>query len=182
MMNAIVIVFPHSHHRLCQWHINQNAPSHFGSLNGDSAFKKLWHKCMTYYESKDEFEAQLRYMIDKYNLDDHKWLNGIYRLKEKWATTFSNGKFSVGLLATSRNEVTNMILKKAGNKISSLYEFVMNYAKIHDNWRVKEKAEDTRCLHDKAAQILKNHPLLIHVANVYIITIYQLFEIELQIC
>ncbi|XP_073133747.1 protein FAR1-RELATED SEQUENCE 5-like [Henckelia pumila] len=57
MMNAINTVFPHSHHRLCQWHINQNAPSHFGSLNGDSAFKKLWHKCMTYCESKDEFET-----------------------------------------------------------------------------------------------------------------------------
>ncbi|WOK96747.1 protein FAR1-RELATED SEQUENCE 5-like [Canna indica] len=34
-MIAIQIVFSCSHHRLCQWHINQNAPSHFGTLNGN---------------------------------------------------------------------------------------------------------------------------------------------------
>ncbi|XP_073153454.1 protein FAR1-RELATED SEQUENCE 5-like [Henckelia pumila] len=179
MMNAIETVFPHAHHRLCQWHINQNAPSHFGSLNGDSAFKKLWHKCMTYCESEDEFEATWKHMIDSYNLDDNKWLKGMYRLRGKWATVFSNERFSAGLLATSRSEVTNMVLKKAGNKMSSLYEFVMNYTKIQDSWRVKEKIEDTRCRRGKPAQILKNHPLLIHAADVYTITIYQLFEIEL---
>ncbi|XP_073138977.1 protein FAR1-RELATED SEQUENCE 5-like [Henckelia pumila] len=113
MMNAIETVFPHSHHRLCQWHINQNSPSHFGSLNGDSAFKNLWHKCMTYCESEDEFEATWKYMVDKYNLDGHKWLNGMYRLRKKWATAFSNGRFSAGLLATSRSKVTNMVLKKS---------------------------------------------------------------------
>ncbi|XP_047331589.1 protein FAR1-RELATED SEQUENCE 5-like [Impatiens glandulifera] len=179
MMNAIETVFPDSHHRLCQWHINQNAPSHFGSLNGDRAFKSLWHKCMTYCESEIEFETIWKYMIDKYHLDDHNWLNGIYKLRRKWATAFSNEKFSAGLVATSRSEVTNMVLKKAGNKMSSLYEFVMNYLKIEDNWRVKEKTEDTRCRHGKPSQILKKHPLLIHAADVYTLTIYRLFEVEL---
>ncbi|XP_073121907.1 protein FAR1-RELATED SEQUENCE 5-like [Henckelia pumila] len=179
MMNAINTVFPHSHHRLCKWHINQNVLSHFGSLNGDSAFKKLWHKCMTYCESKDKFETTWKSMIDGYNLDGHKWLNGMYRIKEKWANVFSNERFSAGLLATSRSEVTNMVLKKSGNKMSSLYEFVINYAKIQDNWRVKEKPEDTRCRHGNPAQILKNHPLLAYAAEIYTVTIYQLFEMEL---
>ncbi|XP_073057044.1 protein FAR1-RELATED SEQUENCE 5-like [Primulina eburnea] len=143
------------------------------------AFKKMWYKCMTYCESEDEFEATWRYMIDTYSLGGHKWLNGMYKIRQKWATAFSNGRFSAGILATSRSEVTNMVLKKSGNKMSSLYEFVINYSKIQKNWRVKEKTEDTRCRHGKPAQILKNHPLLIHAADVYTITIYQLFEIEL---
>ncbi|XP_073133314.1 protein FAR1-RELATED SEQUENCE 5-like [Henckelia pumila] len=179
MMNAIETVFPQSHHRLCQWHINQNAPSHFGSLNGNSAFKNLWYKCMNYCESEDEFEVTWRKMICIYNLDSHKWLNGMYKLRSKWATAFSNEKFSAGLLATSRSEATNRALKKAGNKTISLYEFVMNYTKIQNKWREKEKAEDTRCRHGKPGQILKNHPLLIHAADVYTISIYQLFEMEL---
>ncbi|XP_073045680.1 protein FAR1-RELATED SEQUENCE 3-like [Primulina eburnea] len=133
-----------SHHRLCQWHINQNAPSHFGSLNGDSNVKKLWYKCMNFCESEYEFEATWKYMIDTYNLDGHKWLNGMYRIKKKWATAFSNGEFS-----------------------------------IQKNWLSKEKTEDTRCRHGKPPQILKNHLLLIHAADVYTISIYQLFEIEL---
>ncbi|XP_075475210.1 protein FAR1-RELATED SEQUENCE 5-like [Primulina tabacum] len=103
MMNAIETIFPLSHHRLCQWHINQNAPSHFGSLNGDSAFKGLWYKCMNHCDSEDEFESTWKYMIETYDLDGHKWLNDKYKLKKRWSTAFMNGRFSAGLLATSRS-------------------------------------------------------------------------------
>ncbi|XP_073152711.1 protein FAR1-RELATED SEQUENCE 5-like [Henckelia pumila] len=179
MMNAIEKVFSSAHHRLCQWHINQNAPSHLGSLNGDSNFKRMWHNCMSHCESEEDFEAKWRIMIDEYNLSDHKWLNKMYTLRYKWATAFSNHKFSAGLLATSRSEVTNAILKKLGNSAISLYEFVLNYEKIQKKWRENEKVEDTRCLHGKAATMLKNHPLLNCAANVYTLTIFKLFEMEL---
>ncbi|KAK6115901.1 hypothetical protein DH2020_008170 [Rehmannia glutinosa] len=179
MMNAIEKIFPCAHHRLCQWHINQNAPLHLGNLNGDSMFKHLWHKCMSHCESEEEFEATWKSMMDQYNLGSHKWLNGMYKLRHKWATAFSNQKFSAGLLATSRSEATNLVLKKAGNKSISLYDFVLIYEKIQTNWRAKEKAEDTRCRHGKPSMIVKNHPLLSHAADVYTLNIYQLFELEL---
>ncbi|KAG8381818.1 hypothetical protein BUALT_Bualt05G0012400 [Buddleja alternifolia] len=94
MMNAVGTIFPCAHHRLCQWHVNQNAPSHFGSLNGDSRFKQLWHECMSRCESEEEFEAKWKIMIDKYNLSNHKWLSGMYKLRHKWATAFSNDKIN----------------------------------------------------------------------------------------
>ncbi|KAK6162455.1 hypothetical protein DH2020_002296 [Rehmannia glutinosa] len=179
MMDAIETIFPCAHHRLCQWHINQNAPSHLGSLNGNSMFKHLWHKCMGHCESEEEFEATWKSMMDQYNLGSHKWLNGMYKLRHKWATAFSNQKFSAGLLATSRSEATNLVLKKTGNKNISLYDFVLIYEKIQNNWRAKEKAEDTRCRHGKPSMIVKDHPLLSHAAYVYTLNIYQLFELEL---
>ncbi|XP_073026710.1 protein FAR1-RELATED SEQUENCE 5-like [Primulina eburnea] len=179
MMNAIETIFPLSHHRLCQWHINQNAPSHFVSLNGDYDFKGLWYKCMNHCDSEDEFESTWKYMIETYDLDGHKWLNDMYKLKKKWSIAFLNGRFSAGLLATSRSEVTNMVLKKAGNKMSSLYDFVLNYEKIQNNWREREKTEDTRCRHGNPAQILKNHPLLINAFTVYTMSVYHQFEIEM---
>ncbi|GFQ04527.1 protein far1-related sequence 5, partial [Phtheirospermum japonicum] len=130
MMNAIETIFPNSHPRLCQWHINQNAPSHLGSLNGNSAFKGLWHKCMSHCESEEEFESTWKLMIDSYNLHDNKWLIGMYKLRKEWATALSNDKFSAGLLATSRSENANMVLKKLGNKTCSLYDFVLNYENV----------------------------------------------------
>ncbi|KAG8369519.1 hypothetical protein BUALT_Bualt14G0022000 [Buddleja alternifolia] len=114
MMNTIGKVFPSAHHRLCQWHINQNAPSHLGNLNCDSRFKAFWYKCMNYCDSEEEFEATWTKMIHEYNLSDHSWLNGMYKLRHKWAKAFNNHKFSVGLLATSSSEGTNSVLKKAG--------------------------------------------------------------------
>ncbi|PIN11369.1 hypothetical protein CDL12_16027 [Handroanthus impetiginosus] len=165
--------------KLCQWHINQNAPSHLGNLNCDSRFKQLWNKCMTYCDSEEEFEETWKHMIHEYDLSHHKWLNGMYKLRYKWATAFSNTRFSAGLLAKSRSEGTNSVLKKAGNRTISLCDFVLNYEKIQKTWRVNEKTEDTRCRHGKPPMIVKNHPLLIHVADVYTMNLYKLFEIEL---
>ncbi|KAG8373845.1 hypothetical protein BUALT_Bualt11G0067600 [Buddleja alternifolia] len=179
MMNAIDTVFPCAHHRLCQWHINQNAPSHLGSMNNNSGFKKLWNECMHHCDSEEEFEVTWKKMIDDYNLDGHNWLKEMYNLRCRWSTTFSNSKFSADLLATSRSEGTNSILKKAGNRTISLYSFVLNYEKVQKTWRANEKIEDTRCLHGKPATILKNNPLLDHGANVYTLNIFNLFQVEL---
>ncbi|KAG8375170.1 hypothetical protein BUALT_Bualt10G0072500 [Buddleja alternifolia] len=179
MMNAIDTVFPCAHHRLCQWHINQNAPSHLGSMNNNSGFKKIWNECMHHCDSEEEFEVTWKKMIDDYNLDGHNWLKGMYNLRRRWSTTFSNNKFSASLLVTSRSEGTNSILKKAGNRTISLYSFVLNYEKVQKTWRANEKIEDTRCRHGKSTTILKNNPLLAHGANVYTLNIFNLFQVEL---
>ncbi|KAG8380683.1 hypothetical protein BUALT_Bualt06G0041500 [Buddleja alternifolia] len=118
-------------------------------------------------------------MMDDYNFDGHNWLKGMYNLRRSWSTTFSNNKFSVGLLATSRCEGTNLVLKKAGNRTISLYSFVLNYEKVQKTWHANEKIEDTRCRHGKPATILKNNPLLDHGANVYTLNIFNLFQVEL---
>ncbi|KAI3445171.1 hypothetical protein Pfo_001836, partial [Paulownia fortunei] len=104
MMNAVEMVFPCAHNHLC-------------NLNGDSNFKKLWHKCMSHYESEEEIEATWKKIIIEYNLSGHKWLNGMYKLRHKWATAFSNRKFSARLLATSRSESTNS-MKIARHRVS----------------------------------------------------------------
>ncbi|KAG8384333.1 hypothetical protein BUALT_Bualt04G0107300 [Buddleja alternifolia] len=179
MMNAIDTVFPCAHHRLCQWHINQNAPSHLGSMNNNSGFKKLWNEFTHHCDYEEEFEVTWEKMINDYNLDGHNWLKGMYNLRRGWSTAFSNNKFSAGLLATSRSEGTNSVLKKAGNRTISLYSFVLNYEKVQKTWRANEKIEDTRCLHGKPVTILKNNPLLDHGANVYTLNIFNLFQVEL---
>ncbi|XP_073137615.1 protein FAR1-RELATED SEQUENCE 5-like [Henckelia pumila] len=144
------------------------------SLNGDSNFKRLWHKYMSHCESEEDFEVTWRCLIDEYNLSGHKWLNKMYTLRYRWSIAFSNHRFSAGLLATSRSEVTNVVLKKLGSSAISLFDFVLNYEKIQKNWRAREKAEDTRCCHEKASVMLKNNPLLNCAADVYTLTIYKL--------
>ncbi|KAG8367809.1 hypothetical protein BUALT_Bualt16G0111300 [Buddleja alternifolia] len=145
-------------------------------MNNNSGFKKLWNECMQHCDSEEEFEETRKKMIADYNLDGHNWLKGMYNLRHRWSTAFSNNKFSAGLLATSRSEGTNSVLKKAGNRKIS---FVLNYEKVQKTWRANEKIEDTRCRHGKPATILKNNPLLDHGANVYTLNIFNLFQVEL---
>ncbi|PIN11530.1 hypothetical protein CDL12_15868 [Handroanthus impetiginosus] len=109
MINAIRTVFPATHHRLCEWHINQNGPSHFGSLNTNSGFKHVWTKCMSYCDHVEEFEATWQLMVETYNTGEQK---------------------CCGLMATSRSEGTNTALKKAiRNATSFLLDCVHGYEK-----------------------------------------------------
>ncbi|KAG8376357.1 hypothetical protein BUALT_Bualt09G0054700 [Buddleja alternifolia] len=72
-------------------------------------FKEFWYKCMNHYNSEEEFEATWRKMIHEYNLSGDKWLNRMYKLRQKWAKAFSKDRFSAGLLATSRSEVHSIL-------------------------------------------------------------------------
>ncbi|PIN08551.1 hypothetical protein CDL12_18872 [Handroanthus impetiginosus] len=163
MINAIRTVFPTTHYRLCQWHINQNAPSHFESLNTNSGFKHLWTKCMSYYDHIEAFEARWQLMVENYNI------------------IFSNHIFSCGLMATSRSEGTNTALKKAiGNATSSLLDCVHGYEKILSNCRSEETKKGIHCHHTQLALLAHHNPLLKYATEVYTHNIFHLFQNELK--
>ncbi|XP_057779660.1 protein FAR1-RELATED SEQUENCE 5-like [Salvia miltiorrhiza] len=156
LMNAVDIVFTTSSHRLCQWHINQNAPSHFGKLNGSSIFKKAWFHCMNGCDTAGEFEDAWKSMIDQYALGDHRWFNTMYGLKTRWSSAFTNHRFCAGLHATSRSEVTNKVLKSLCNASTSLHDFVLKFEEIQIEWRRKETEEDALCIGVPGLFVLNN--------------------------
>ncbi|KAG8376005.1 hypothetical protein BUALT_Bualt09G0018000 [Buddleja alternifolia] len=180
MINAIENVFPHTHHRLCQWHINKNAPSHFGSLNSEPEFKSLWKRCMKYCESEMEFEETWDEMMNKFKLHHHTWLNQMYKIRKKWSTAFSRDKFNCGLKSTSRSESANNALKEMCTRSTSLYDFVIGFEEVVRKWRTNEKEEDFRCKNGRPFLVVKNNPLLAQAAKVYTCAIYLKFQKELQ--
>ncbi|KAL9165651.1 hypothetical protein ABFS82_06G184300 [Erythranthe guttata] len=179
MINAIETVFPDSHHRLCQWHIYQNAPSHFGSLNNNSEFKNMFHRCMEFCESEEEFDDIWTKMIAGFNLYDHSWLNNMYKLRSKWSTAFSKHRFSAGLKATSRSEGTNSTLKMGGKRTHTLYDCVVRFENVQNTWRQDEKENDFRNRHGAPTLAVKSNCLLKEAAAVYTHTIYYMFQSEL---
>ncbi|XP_074305561.1 protein FAR1-RELATED SEQUENCE 5-like [Silene latifolia] len=68
MTNAIKEVYPTSRHRLCQWHIQQNVVSHYGSLKHNRSFQPVFNKCLNGCYSEAEFEDTWRKMISDYGL------------------------------------------------------------------------------------------------------------------
>ncbi|KAJ1411473.1 MULE transposase domain [Sesbania bispinosa] len=75
MRNAIRVVFPRAHHRLCAWHLARNATSNVGI----PAFIKGFE----HYKP---------------------WIIEMYQKREMWAATYMRGKFFVGFRTTSRCE------------------------------------------------------------------------------
>ncbi|XP_057800126.1 protein FAR1-RELATED SEQUENCE 5-like [Salvia miltiorrhiza] len=177
LMNAIDSVFLTSSHRLCQWHINQNAPSHFGKLNGSATFKRAWFHCMNGCDTETEFEEAWKAMIDEYGLGEHRWFNTMYRLKKRWSSAFTNHRFCAGLHATSRSEVTNKVLKTICSASTSLHDFVFKFDEIQIEWRRKESEEDALCIGMPGLYVDHNE-LMKNAAKVLTRSVFRKFEHE----
>ncbi|XP_057770842.1 protein FAR1-RELATED SEQUENCE 5-like [Salvia miltiorrhiza] len=177
LMNGIDGQFKAASHRLCQWHINQNAPSHFGSLNGNNDFKRAWHHCMNWCESEEEFESLWKKMIEDYGLAEHMWFGSMYKLRKRWALVFINSRFSAGLHATSRSEVTNKVLKDLCASSGSLFDFVQKYEQIQKDWRVKERATDALCI-GTPGQFVEHNPLVMAAAKHFTRAVFVSYEFE----
>ncbi|XP_057770848.1 protein FAR1-RELATED SEQUENCE 5-like [Salvia miltiorrhiza] len=177
LMNAIDFVFPSASHRLCQWHINQNAPSHFGKLNGNSFFKKAWFHCMNGCDTEDEFEVTWMCMIDEYRLEENRWFNTMYGLKKSWSSVFTNQRFCAGLHATSRSEVTNKVIKNLCSASISLHDFVLKFEEVQIQWRRKEAEEDALCI-GMPGLFVQNNELLNSAAKFLTRSVFRKLEHE----
>ena len=125
MSNAIEEVFSNTHHRLCLWHISKNVPSYFGELNSNSEFQSLWNKCQKYCDSELEFQNTWDKTMHKFNLEDHHWLNMMYKIQHKWSTAFTKDSFTYEFKASLRSESTNHVFNNIADTTISLSNFVI---------------------------------------------------------
>ncbi|XP_074364267.1 protein FAR1-RELATED SEQUENCE 5-like [Apium graveolens] len=108
MASAIAVVLSNTTHLLCSWHISQKfleKLAHYYSAFPE--FKTDFNNCI--YKSLTEcvFEARWASFVEKYHLQDHKWLKGLYELKHKWILAYTRNKFSAFQNSTSRSEGMN---------------------------------------------------------------------------
>ncbi|KAL6527827.1 hypothetical protein OROMI_029638 [Orobanche minor] len=143
--NAIKRVFPDAHHRLCIWHIYQNALrnlSHvftkFKSFNGD--FKR----CIYEGEVEEEFLSNWTDLLENYDLKEEKWMQTLFEKKEKWAQVYGRQHFCAGMASTQRSESMNNYFKKYFKRKHILGEFMKQFDKAISLRRLKEKDADVK--------------------------------------
>ena len=51
-------------------------------------------------------------MVLTYNVGDHKWLQKLYEIHEKWCMTLSKDTFDGGIKSSQRSESTNNVLNE----------------------------------------------------------------------
>ena len=82
MAKALYVVMPETYHRLCMWHIMQNALKHvttvFMKFGG---VKSVLSRFMNYIEEENEFLAEWNCMLDEYGVHDNNWLRSIFELR-----------------------------------------------------------------------------------------------------
>ncbi|PON42729.1 FHY3/FAR1 family [Parasponia andersonii] len=111
---------PHTKHRLCTWHISENALRHVK----DPAFHPRLKRMMFHRFTEEGFVKEWNALIEEFGLQDNRWARMIFCLRKLWAITFLRGHFFAGMDTTQRCEGMNYFIKTKVDPNMKLSEFV----------------------------------------------------------
>ncbi|GJU91271.1 FAR1-related sequence 5-like protein [Tanacetum coccineum] len=154
MKIAIPECFPNTRHRLCMWHIMQKLVTKVGTaICNKTDFKRricdiVWTDQILPYE----FEREWEIMIKDFQLDDNKWLQDMFDIRESWIPAFLRDELMAGLMrTTSRSESENHFFGKWTSPHLTLVEFLSHYDTVIEYQRYIERKND----HDSRYKNLK---------------------------
>ena len=131
-------VFPETKHRLCVWHIYQNAAKRLSHVfHGPDQFALDFGKCVYDHENEVEWLSAWSEMLEKHGLTENKWLKNLFELREKWARVYGRQTFTADMMSTQRSESMNNILKNYLKSGYNLLRFFKHYERVLDDRRFK---------------------------------------------
>ena len=144
MAKAIPAVFLDAIHRNCLFHVVKKAeekhPRSFGKIpNLHNEFKDTIHFSLTVAE----FESSWQEMIEKYGVNNLKYLKTMWENRAKFVPVFFKNNFFPFIHSTARSEGTNAIFKDNVCSTYSVSSFLSEYDKIAENIEENEKHEDS---------------------------------------
>ncbi|CAL5335346.1 unnamed protein product [Camellia sinensis] len=182
MAKAIPIVMPNTTHRLCTWHLMQNALRHANSIFKDKAMKDKGMKSVLYtfmYDIEDDEEFMLKWeeMLDKYEVRDNHWLKLTFGVKEKWGWPYVRNAWGAGMSSTQLSESFNAFLKDFIQSDHNLMQFFMHFDRVLSEKRYKElQAEYALC--QKLPRVNIKVKIMEQAADVYTNKIFEEFQDE----
>ncbi|KAL2920666.1 Protein FAR1-RELATED SEQUENCE 11 [Bienertia sinuspersici] len=125
MSEAIAVEMPSTKHSFCIWHITSKFSSWFVALLRDNY--QAW--CQDFYllykmTDPNEFEENWPLIVGKYDLQDNKHIQGLYKIRFFWAPAYLHEHFFGGMVTTGRSESINAFIKRFVSSNISLTEFV----------------------------------------------------------
>ena len=117
-------------------------------------------------------------MLEKYNLEENKWLSRLFDLKEKWALVYGRETFCANIITTQRRESMNSYVKRYVSYKYDLLRFFPHFQRLVDDHRYNELRADFKANQSSPAlsflvKILKNE------AKVYTHAVFKWFQSEL---
>ncbi|WOK97579.1 protein FAR1-RELATED SEQUENCE 5-like [Canna indica] len=141
--NAIKLVLLDTCHRLCLWHIFQNAATHLSQvIHTHPKFVHDFKSCIYDSSSMKIFLDKWNKLMVTYNLFDNSWLQKKFKLREKWATIYHRESFCAYMTTMQRSESMNAQFKRFFKKKLSISEFIGQYHQALELFRKKEVYED----------------------------------------
>ncbi|CAL5370909.1 unnamed protein product [Camellia sinensis] len=183
MAKAIPVVMPNTTHRLCTWHLMQNALRHANSIFKDKAtvkdkgIKSVLSTFMYDIEDEEEFTLKWEEMLDKYEVRDNHWLKLTFGVKEKWGWPYVRNAWGASMSSTQLSESFNAFLKDFIQSDHNLMQFFMHFDRVLSEKRYKElQAEYALC--QKLPRVNIKVKIMEQAADVYTNKIFEEFQDE----
>ncbi|XP_028060637.1 protein FAR1-RELATED SEQUENCE 5-like [Camellia sinensis] len=177
MAKAIPIVMPNTNHRLCTWHLMQNAVKHVSCLFGDVGVKGVFAKFMHEIDDEEEFRIRWDQMLDRYDAHNNHWLKQTFGVKDKWGWPYVMNSWAAGMSTTQLSESFNACFKDYLNCDHNLMEFFMHFERVLYDKRYKELEAEYN-LSQKLPRVSIPTLMLKQMADIYTKTIFEEFQNE----
>jgi zinc finger SWIM domain-containing protein 3 len=150
------------------------------SQKKDEATKilKEYKRCMYLYEKEEKFEEVFKWMQSK--VKKGSWLDGVYKLKHKWAYCYMKDVFTLGMRSTQLSESFNKDLKQHLKFNLDIVRFFKHFERAVQEKREKEIKSEHEARKKLPMLKLKGTPVLQQAANVYTPPIFKLFQEEFE--
>lgn len=175
---AIVQVFPKTHHCFCKWDILNKASKQLASVErSHPTFQAEFQKCMNLTETVDEFELSWKSLIDRFGLRKNQWLRTLYNVRQKWVPVYLKDTFFAHISTTQQSESINSYFDGYVFSDTSMEEFVTQYERALASRYEMELEEDIRTTHTKPS-LKTTLPIEKQAANTYTRRVFSKFQEE----
>ncbi|OMP10240.1 hypothetical protein COLO4_04687 [Corchorus olitorius] len=180
MANAIPLVMPETYHRLCLFHMMENALRHLGpKFSEESGLPRELSNCVYAFEEENELSKAWEDMIDRHELIDNNWVKEIYKVKEKWAKAYVKRTFSAEISSTQISESFNSSLKDHLQPDMNLVQFFGHFERVLNDKRYNELKSEFD-LRQKLPKLKMKTPMLKQAGEIYTAAMLDKFQYEYE--
>lgn len=177
--NAINLVWPGTAHRVCVWHMYQNASKYLGQVfQGSRTFAYDFGRCVFDCEEEEEFVSAWENMLKKYDLRDNEWLNMLFEDREKWAVAYGRETFCADMRSAQRLESISGMLKEYLSPEQDLLQFLKHFERVLEEQRDAELQADFHATLSTSAMAPSR--MLKQAASVYTPAVFEMFQREFE--
>lgn len=131
------------------------------------------------YIGPEEFELRWNDLMVEFDLQNHKWLTKMYRIRSSWIPAFFVDSPLCGLMrTTSRSESENSFFSHFTSPTSTLVKFMVLYESAMEKQRYIQERLDHNSI-DSFPALLTPLAIEVHAARVYTRKLFVLVQKEI---
>ncbi|XP_057452508.1 protein FAR1-RELATED SEQUENCE 5-like [Lotus japonicus] len=134
LKNAITVVLPQSHHRLCVA-LSRNANSNIKDPDFTAAFN---HCMLVGYYDIGTWNKKWTQMVEKFGLYENGWVHEMFEKRKMSVASHMRGSFFFGFRTTSRCKGLHSKIRKFVNLRFNVTELIQHLCRLMNHIRYKE--------------------------------------------